>query len=394
MIPLRLACILLLWWGAHSSQAAVNSPLGGYCRVGKYLPLQTDAPMPAFRFDFPGAVPVFGASLESGAVVPLLIIDVPQSNLPNLTLKPLEPDQRLVGFSNSPDLPFANAFFPDDRVIAIPVDSLDGPAVTYNALDALILEKPFPSMQQIESLWIAGVSIGVRGTEKPDANLPWEQTPWGWRLDARWAGPSRGGENPQALACVEGWTPQYPPIHRKKIALLGAIASLTLLGAALLPGRWKLPGLLCAGAILSLAFIAWGKQIDPLCVQCAQIRTPLGQHDQWRFYAAIKPTDFTLPWKNSMLPMGAVSSLSLECDNKGAPVQWKVSLKPNEKLAMLSRTLNQNENKPAQATLPEFSRVSRLVKRSYLSAGGWQVQCFVPGNDETQWGTVLLEKAE
>ena len=388
---------------AFPALGAVSSPLGGYCRQGKYTPLQTESGIGEFRYTLPGAVPVVANQLKAGAVVPLLFIENPRrpvggnpserNKSSDWDFKPLEADQRLVGFVGQPDSVVAEDLFPVNQAIGIHVDLPQGPAIAYNTLDALVFDNPLPSVDRMVEFWISGITVGVKTREKPAGNLPWEQTPWGWKLPSRWAGPNSAGENPIAMKCVEGWVAQYPKSHRTRIGLLGVVTALAFIGGAMAPRKWRTIGVMGLGVILSVGWIVWGRGVERVVVQTAQIRTDRGQNDRLRFYAAVKQADISIDWEENMLPMGACEGLTLQCDEKGSPVGWKVSLKPLQKLGMVCRSFKTDNVPTAGEKIPAFSKISKLVSQSYLS-GGLKIKSFVSGQDDSDWGMVFLGEEE
>jgi hypothetical protein len=281
--PFHIAVLLVAGIGAsiradvvgmvESPPRGVAFPLGEHYRVGRYVPAIVQAPgdKPA-TLAAGGAV---GVQVPAGTAtaVPLLAIGTLSDarlalgkqpvDQPVSQLRPLRPDQRLVGVATDVEDAgrFAGDLFPAKAVVRAPlgrIDPLPGSAMAWSGLDAVLLDPSTAarvSMEQLTTLRAAGVAVAIQVDARPAGDWPWQ------RRGAWWVLP------PDESAAVDViQSDRYAPVgelagasrrSRQIVVALLACFAIAAVGVSLWRSRRAWVGVVALSAVAAGGIVAW-----------------------------------------------------------------------------------------------------------------------------------------
>ena len=351
--PVIAALVLLAGSSPAGARVGVTFPLGEHYRVGKYFPARVVTNNnDVVHLVAPGAlrVQVGGGSAPVDAVVPLLAIETVERD--DWPLRPLAEDQRLIGTTVTPaDAELAAALFPGRRVVSVPLDisnPLPGPAMAWEALDAIVLDAPSAArvtQGQLATLLAAGTAVAVRADARPGGGWPWR------RQGAWWV--ARADVLPAGGVVRPDWYAQQPPQlagrspRLRHITLLALAAfSLAALGVTLWRSKraWVVNVVLCA---VAAGGIAWWWSRQPAVIARVATERAGAATDRWTHYAAAADGAIghycdaqAMNWP-ILFSGGHARQLLLHliCDTRGEPVAFGGRLRGGQGIAFLSRSV-------------------------------------------------------
>ena len=417
-VILGIACFLLSTLAA-SAQLQVTSPLEGYYRPGKFMPLRVRGSAGGLLLIQPDNGIVTRMMLSPGQhdlTVPLLIMGTGRQvryrlesaggGFAEVELRALDSNQKLVGFMGSPDVPFARALFPDATIIPLKLSgptALAGAAATWNTLDALVLDGAMLDDERIGAFIAAGIIVAIKSADMPAGPWPWKQNGECWVVRAELLGPVMAGKSQPALAPVSGWEADWPAPFRRRVLLYGAVFVVLSLGATLLSRRWAVVAIIVLSAGTTLAVRAWSKG-HPVVLRktgTVFVQDKLSQTDRWTYLAASNPGPATVAFEGCTLPLfqgphWQLMGMTLACDSDGLPRMYELNLRPGLKVAFVSRGCGMKPAdtplvKPSADQLPD--PIDRLADRVYLLPG-WHIAGKRPGVGGSiyseDWGTIVV----
>ena len=166
-------------FAATNSTPAISLPLQGYCRVGRYMPVQVTG---GKIIECSGVLPAMCADgFAVDAVVPILITS-DQPRLLDLPLHILPDDQRFVAIAGGATAADAKLLFPDATVTTIPIDwPLKGSAMAWECLDGIVIGSgDVPADSTLSALLGSGVAFAVKSEQMPAGKWPWTKGDGGW----------------------------------------------------------------------------------------------------------------------------------------------------------------------------------------------------------------------
>ena len=403
MIRFFSVCLILLCAVAvattHAQPPRVRYPLEGYFRPGKCIPVQLETSTTPIELQADtGAVVPTQVSAGRCGIVPLLVLTSAPTAIGGASLRPLMPDERLVGFT-TPDAHLAAELFPSQKIVPIRLDSsppLDGRALAWEALDAAILDRVLdePKLTQLLS---AGVVVAVRTDRQPDTKWPWKRVGDCWVVQPDLVGPEGSVGGDVAYLPAAPWQPGQPAGLRRQVVLVAVVISLVLTSTLLIRSKWSLAAmalltLACAGSIE-----AWRRGTPSLRTAEGEVvvqHAGLIQHDRWRYVAATSdsPTS-NATWRPILLdPQHAQQlALKLNCATDGS-ITWQYRVPPDGRLALLSRRVEPATTLPA-VSATHTSPLYELARQAY-QRGDLQIEGETPERDgahEAAWPDVVLQ---
>jgi hypothetical protein len=362
--------MLFLWLGWANfalADVSVSFPAQGYYRPGKYFPVLVRAGGEAGTIEIraQGAAPIRVAAGSDGEViVPMLAVgsslrgtqwigpDGAEHLLP-VELRTLAERDVLVGAVGAePEL--VQSLFSGRKIIALPVDSGGGsllrPAVAWQILNAVILS-PAAAAQlsdyQLQSLLAGGTAIVVRSNDMPDSRWPWKREGAVYVLRHEISGPSEI-EDAEIYEPMSWRDPGWPASFRGWLLAGACVFCIAGLGISLWKSRFSVVALLvlmgAAGVAVVLVYFRHSPvQVERLCVA---VRTPeMIQLDFWSWHTTVRQTNVEFPAPATTCPVfGSLSQLEqtqiwLICDADGRSNRFAFHLGPQQRLAMLTRTV-------------------------------------------------------
>lgn len=358
-------------------RADVTFPLGEHYRIGRYVPVVIHAPgEKTATLSAAGGVPVHVPG-GTATAVPLLSVgtlsevrlaldDQPAVESAQ-QLRPLRPDQRLVGVATDADDAggLLRELFPAKAIVRAPlgrVDPLPGPAMAWTGLDALLLDPSTAaraSLQQLTTLRAGGVAVAIRVDARPAGDWPWQ------RRGAWWVLP------PDESLAVDVIQPgRYAPAAHAAGApvkfrqvIVGALACFALLAiaASLWHSRRAWLVVIALSIVAAGAIVAWNiGQPTSASVGGGQDRTGpwLNQYVQYVGRAEGDVRDRIVPgtplgWPVLYSPSHASNvSLTLECAADGTPRAFVARLKTGRSIAFAYRFYEPSSATPSTTPSP------------------------------------------
>jgi len=442
----RVTMAILAGWVAvllaarARADLAVTPMLGEYYKPGKFIPIHVGGTIEGARakkhvtFD---ADNVVGTSIQIDTgrldiVLPWLLYGEPvnpkwiynRESWPidlKGRMRPAGAEQCLYVYTG--ETAAANelikSLFPDRREYVPlkrnPERPLPGPAIAWEALDALVLDAASVATEDqrqrlgatIEALLPAGVTIAVRGDRPPDARWPWEAVKGFHVLRHRPEGPTVA-YNAGAYERVPQGKADWPAAFRLRIVLIGAIVGLGAVGVALMRFRGvSLVMLIAAGLVVgTLAF--WRRFQSPVLQQSGAVMViddRLVQTDTWVFQVtASRDPNHEMMWANALHPVLAgrehekALTPVLVCREDGEPSRYSYTIPAKGRMAFMARTVGP---RPPATIEPKVDAtpLSGIVDAYYLARGeqpaGQTSAAPLPRtnyNPTEMWPTVVIDR--
>lgn len=408
-----------IWWLAGlmvsacvaHAQTQVSFPLDGWYHPGRFMPVQVQADGP-ITLHAAGAIAT-QVGQEGGpvrAVVPWLVIGNPTSANVNdspleLTLHPLSPQQKLIGYTTTsldPDLA-------DPSAVAIAIDReqlLSSAPAAWQSLDRLVLDESTLARCTPEQAmgWLAN------GTEliAHSSAMPWVQQGAMWRVKLNLLGPSTARPSEQVYLPTLGWSPGWPAAMRYSILLAAIIFSGILLLLILLRWRWILWAATGFCLLSWLAIIGWQRITPAIFTADGSIEVEgavYHQQDHWRWLTAHSDTSARQYFDGLTLPLAYdphhldPMNIHLICRADGKPAYYSFALPSNNRVAFLSRQVSLSEVRqghqvqpmPPDRTSAALVRLplNRLMQPLYMQQGVRVVDANRPGES---MGRIVLSQ--
>lgn len=400
------ACLL-----ASTAGGSVTLPLQGYCRPGRYFPIQVDggdAAMPQF-FSADGCLPTLvQAGLPHRRVVPMLVTGFPTTLKGNRTgrdsmlLRVPKDDERVIATTTA-DVSAAAPLFSGSRIIAIrldPTDPLPGPPAAWETLDAVLLDAAEFSRipdEERSALLAGGVKLICTGDVAPDARWPWQHKENAWVLSFALAGPVGETVNEDAYAPTYAWNPGWRNAVRGQV--MGAAILLVLITIALLlrPNRWTLISAIFLMLVASIGIAAWRQSLGNITRAGGDVvvaRAGLLQRDAWVYERSRESSTQSVAWNNWTHPMFSSddalrnSAMKLVVTAQGE-LQFSHDAITGHTMAFVRREIWPGEM--PVSSMPVRSPMLELAKSVYLGAGE-KIAGESPGSDG-RWPTIVEQSA-
>jgi hypothetical protein len=384
--------------------SALSLPLEGYFHPGRAMPVKWDVADSGSDIDLRDAGAIASRVHPAGnpwGVFPWIVVDASSPQNPHEGLDPLKPveDSELIVVNTIVQDVDLTVPFPHRRMIEIrlDVDDLAGPAMAWESADVIALSsasllKMPPEMR--DSLFAEGIELVVLGDEKPQATLPWVRAGQWWIASARL--PLPPAISPDAYLPTLGWTPGRTPEFRKRIAFLGVVFCLVILGVSLLRWRWTAAMIVVVSILATVVFAAINHNQSPIFTQSGIVRItgdPMLE-DHWLCQVSHRRTPFTLALGGEVHPVFsarsqlAADSLVLECDENGRPISISGVLMPDDPLALMRRRIGELKmigETTTTATSPLRLLVTDAVYPGLTTAGE------IPGSgNPNSWVTIVV----
>jgi len=153
--------------------------------------------------------------------------------------------------------------------------------------------------------------------------------------------------NADAYLPTGGWTAGRDEGFRRRILFSGTIFCLLVCGIGLWRSPWVPVGMIAIAVVAAAVFALENQTQSPVSRLDGTVRLIDGQNqfeDQWVYQISHREVEFRLPIENSVHPIFfdssqmAASNLTIECDGAGLPVNISGRLRPDEPLALMSRS--------------------------------------------------------
>jgi hypothetical protein len=292
---------------------------------------------------------------------------------PNLALRPLADDERLVAFAGD-ESDIARDLFPDQKLVTVQLDLsrpvLD-PAQAWEVLDAIVLSPAVADRvtdAQREMLASAGVILAIRSRQPPDARWPWKQHGDYWVLRHDPVG-SIGIIEPSAYAPTYGWERGWPTAFRRQLLVAAAVFVLLAVAVTLWRSKWTSPAFVALCALWAGVLVMWNARRSPVLTLSGGVMV-LGDHvaqvDVWHWLSPIRATDAQFPIAGLCHPIlpdpkhADQIRLRLICGPDGSPQAFSFHLERGQSLAFLTRLLrtdvSQSSLQPVTEPLKSFAQ--------------------------------------
>jgi len=361
-------------------------PLEGWYRTGRYMPVRVHRGQSAITAV--GALPTeIGADGGAMTIVPLLVFANDVSDLRidgsplagDPPLRALSSHQQLVAVAGVGDR-LATRLFPGESIVTIhvdPLDSLPGPELAWQTIDALILDGPWPGsfdIRKLPALLAGGTQIAVRSEQRPDDRLPWESIDGGWVVRPAIEGPMGCDGNDDAYIPVGAWHPDLTGTERIRIVLVGVLFSLGTLACLLLPRRFSYPATIVLTLVAMIAIGSWQSSSPTIFRARGEViveRRPLLQTDRWQFITARQTASAVCDCAGETWPIFADSSQPLRINVRlhwqGDGGRFTFELPSDGKLAFISRMIQPTSvSAAAGATVQTETPMTALARALYM----------------------------
>jgi hypothetical protein len=393
----RFACLMVLLLVTQITLGAVRLPLDGYFRPGQCMPVLIEANHTGLTIRADGIVPTEVAAGRNG-IVPVLVPGSSAGTIEGTALRPLGPNERLVGFTAEP-FELARELFPGATIIPVRLDPsrpLPGPALAWEALDAVILDSA-PDPAQLPDLLATGIDIAVRSDAAPDARWPWQRFGDAWVLRVESSGPDGVIAGPPAYLPAMSWQSGTPAALRRRIVLAGAVVALLVLSTLLIRSRAGIALTLLA-AVLGCAAIEYWRRAQPEFRRAdgniIVARGALAVVDQWTYLSAVTDTRERSTSRPVLFDPAQAQriQLALACEADGS-MRWHCALPRGNRLALLARRVRvvvETAVLPDPAQSPLYD----LARQLYLRSGDRIVGAVpAPVAPDERWMGILINDA-
>jgi hypothetical protein len=425
------------------SEAAITLPLQGYCKPGRYFPIQIDASDSAgdLTLSTEGGLTTQVRAGQGIRIVPMLVTGFPTSlniatqntpalnnptlNNPTLNTPPLNStahpplslrtpgeNEKLVASTND-DVSAASPLFPGQKLLPIRLDATDplpGNPIVWESLDAMVLDNTTWTRitdAQRSALLGSGVMLISTGVKAPDDRWPWQHRGVVWTLAISPAGPAGELVNADLYAPTYGWTPGWSPSIRGQVLGVGGLLVLLTVALMLRPNRWTIAVAFVLALSTALGVAMWRKSLSVISLTGGDVLIDHGgliQRDEWVYERAAENTLADIPWSGSTHPIfpsdASLNQLRVSLSAEGKlSYQWTASA--GHTLAFVRREVSpgkmnqsmlltaQAPQSPAQS--PAQSPMLDAVRSGYLTAGDQILGDISPSPG--RWATVAIKQS-
>jgi hypothetical protein len=293
--------------------AAVRLPLDGYCRPGRYFPIEIGQGDAAHFFATGALSTDVAAVSRPRTIIPMLVLAVP-GDLHwaggSLPLRFPGEHERLVAFDEN--TPNVADLFPDDRILPVHLDAVDplpGPPAAWSALDAVVLDSTAMARVnegQRSALLAAAVMLAVPGPVRPDDRWPWQSRGAFWVLSYVPLGPVDQLVCSDAYSPTFAWTPGWSGAIRAQIATAALLLFLAIVAIAMFRNRWAAFGLIALSLLSAGAIAVWQRSLGTVSRAGGDVivrSQGLVQRDAWVFERARLRGERVVPWTGWTVPI-------------------------------------------------------------------------------------------
>jgi hypothetical protein len=402
-----LLCFLLF---ASITRASITLPLEGYCKPGRYFPIQIDGPDAAHptTLTADNGLPCDIDPATTGkTIAPMLMTGSPHKLSwadQSIALRMPGENERLIAGS-SDDLTVAESLFPGKRLIPIQLDSsnpLPGPPVAWETLDAVLLDGlQFSRIDDAKrsALLSGGVMLISTGDTPPDHRWPWRKAGSVWVLSANIVGPIGEAINENIYAPTYTWIPGYSAAVRGQVMAVAILLVLLTAGLMLRPNRITITTAIALSIFTTAGIIYWRHSLGSADRAGGDIiiaNAGLLQRDAVVYERAKVDSIQTIPWTGWTHPLFA-SQTGL---NRAA---MRLHISSNNELAFTYQTtightiaFIRRDVQPGPApvvTSSHDSPMQEAARAEYLSAG-CKIIGEIPGIANRWPGVVIQNKKE
>lgn len=376
--PVPLGFLLAIVIPATAAAQSIRLPLDGYYRPGRCMPVFIEPSDREVNLQGQGSVPT-RVEAGRGGVVPVLVLDAQAGPLNGIPLKALSDSQRLIG-SAVDDPGIGARVFPSHSALIVrldPSNPLAGPALAWQGLDAVVLERSL-SVEQTSDLLACGVTVVARGAALPDRFWPWRRLDEShWMLRHALAGPELPLSGEVAYLPAESWQPTQP--LRWMIFVMAIVIALLMLGASLLPTRrLSIAGMLVVVLACCAMIEFWRRTLPQVRVASGAIAVAsdaMVQVDHWDY---LRPLDRRMHhYRASRITLPALldashaasAGLVLDCARDAESLGWRYRLEAGSTLAFVSRSIASGPGNDIGSTPAGRSPLQELARQAYVGSG-------------------------
>ncbi|MDP9174774.1 MAG: hypothetical protein M3O30_13055 [Planctomycetota bacterium] len=413
----KAICLSLFAWALSvpifvtgiSRADSVHLPLYGYFHPGRAMPVQWDRAQRStddavIDLSADGAIGAhvrIGDSMH-GTFAWLVVSDDPhnvqlriaggsETSL-NAPLHPLEVENRLIASAGADDS-LSEDIFPQHQKIRIHLNSTDflnGPAMAWESLDALILtpaELAAISTKKQQELLADGIVLAVTGDLPPSTKFSWQKSGRLWTAATNLPVPPV--IEPRAYAPTFGWIGGKSTGIRQRGLLLGAVFCILAWGLGLWRGAWMPVAMFFLSAAAIVVFGIYRDYQSPAAITGGKIQLaglPIAMEDCWIYLRSHKDVEFEQPVDGIVSPVFfdeadfQQENLTFICDSLGEPIFLAGHLQADWPLAIWCRRIAQPlpQTELNTATSPLRALNVRSIYPGFLIAG----QKEKPNSDE------------
>ncbi len=421
---LRFIFLLFFLWiwhattAVYAADATIALPLQGFYRPGRYFPVHVTAhagsPTEKITLQADGALPT-DIQASNGAIdarIPWLSIrtvgDVSWAtpagvHSVKLPLRPLDEDERLIGFAGA-DPDALAPLFPGKTLIRVPLDVTDplpGETTAWESLDGIVLDATAAGRlaeSTVRDLLASGAAIAIRSRQKPGGDWPWQQRGPYWSVKIDIAGPTSAYQ-PDAYAPTQTWLRGWPARMRRQIAIAAVIFAILATAAVLWQSRhavWIVVGV----SVLSTGLVSlWRHRLSDSLAAAGSIvivSDAATQVDAWEYRAVLRPADGIFRWRPLGRPVFGYRCAADEtaarqlCAADGKPLAVLYHLEPRQTLAFQTRILAA-QTPAITPTMPVTSPLRAMADDLYVRRGD-RIVGQVQSEDAEGWASVVVKR--
>jgi hypothetical protein len=356
---------------------AVDLPLQGYYRVGRYFPVRwANAVGSLLELHGDGAVTTRIDSPASSGTAPLLAAGSVRNlrarldgQTPAGIVVPagheLGVDDRLVGLIGDVQDSELGTLYRGKNLITIRLTAgtgtgaaLSGPAAAWTTLDALVISAAdFAARDRAwwNDMLCGGTQIVMHTATdpadptagRPDSLWPWQRIGPDWIVRCPAAVPTPQSVS-AALLVAQSWQPGLPATLRRRVWLATVAAALVGVAVSIGPRRWRI--LIAAFAIIVMSGFtyAW-LSAQPIVMaatadvwlmpDAGEVDGMLHRADQWEFLRADRDQSCRVPWNGLCIPaqasLSAPGDFHLQCRSDGSPQSVQIELTADRPAAIV-----------------------------------------------------------
>jgi len=389
----RGALIFLMITLLCEPAGALSLPLQGYYRPERYMPVVIIGGDAAVEFTIgtdlptmlipPPRAPVTAPVLMPSGAERQLAWRAGDAARPSIPLQPLRDDQRLIGVTSPAGASAAAGAFADGEAVVVrldPVRPLPGPAIAWDALDAIVLDS-WPGgidPAAVPQLLAMGVTIAVMSAEAPDEQWPWQPQGELFVLRPRLAGPTGAAFDERVYLPTQGWVATHEPAMRQLVLWAGVLLALLAAATSLWRSRLNLAAMALLVIVAVLLIELYRRGTSPAAERTALISVPadpLMQRDAWTWRKMLRRGQLRLDAAELSYPIFAspshlrVAAPVLRCDGDGTPREFVVTLDRDASVALLRRAVTRSRDDEVATREDVSPLVVEMARRVYGREG-------------------------